>query len=196
MSAYSFTWEFFLKRHSMKEERSMREKMFCAYICLGSNSFDAKEKLAAAYEILAKYENAKIGAVSRIYLTEPQDYTDQEWFHNQVIRLDYADFSFHCEEEAQKLLQYLLSSELELGRFRDPKNRFGPRCIDLDMLIFGNISIKSTVLDLPHPRMLQRAFVLIPLQEVLTKDMVSILQIPKALSVLSYILDELKIFQN
>lgn len=186
----------------------MSGKVFFAYICLGSNHVDcvdcidcidctdAREKLEAACEILSKYGNAKIGAKSQIYLTEPQGYLDQAWFHNQVVRLDYMDFSFNTEEEAQNLLQYLLNTEIELGRVRDPENKFGPRCIDMDLLTFGTVTMKSVSLELPHPRIFQRAFVLIPLQEILTKDMVSVLQIPEALSKLNYIVDGVKIFQN
>lgn len=107
----------------------------------------------------------RLDAVSRVWRTEPQDEPDQPWFANQVARVV-------CDPTvtARGLLDALLGIELELGRDRSvgqgaPK-RFGPRVIDLDLLLFGDLVLDGERLTLPHPRMRRRAFVLVPLAEL------------------------------
>ena len=99
---------------------------------------------------------------SSLYRTEPQGRRDQPWFLNQVLRLD-------CDEAvaAEHLLDAILAKELEMGRVRDAADRFGPRVIDMDLLLFGNEEREGDPhLILPHPRMTERAFVLVPLLEI------------------------------
>lgn len=100
--------------------------------------------------------------MSSVYYTEPQNVKEQPWFANQVARVI-------CDVEVtpQGLLTSLLNAELALGRERGEKAvRFGPRVIDIDLLLFGNEVILSNRLEVPHPRMKERAFVLVPLFEV------------------------------
>ncbi len=100
--------------------------------------------------------------VSPLYRSEPQGLKDQPWFSNQVTALALGD-----TWTPHKLLQGLLALERELGRTRGPNApRFGPRVIDLDLLLFGNVMLEEQGLMLPHPRMRERAFVLVPLYDI------------------------------
>lgn len=115
---------------------------------------------------------ARLDAVSSIYWTEPQGYKEQPWFANQVARLACSPIL-----SAQALLRELLNIERELGRERKSPGaneanaanraaRFGPRVIDLDLLLFGDQTLRTESLTIPHPRMRERAFVLVPLREL------------------------------
>jgi 2-amino-4-hydroxy-6-hydroxymethyldihydropteridine diphosphokinase len=133
-----------------------------AYIGLGSNRGNATLHLREALLALRALPGVETAAASSVYLTEPQGKKEQPWFHNQVVRLD-------CGESvtAGGLLAGLLAAETRLGRTRDPADRFGPRTIDLDLLLFGQeIHTGGQGLFLPHPRMAERAFVLVPLREI------------------------------
>ncbi len=173
-----------------------------AYISMGSNLGDPIFNLENALQKIAQYPKASIGAVSNIYQTEPQGDKEQAWFCNQVIRLEYADFdlgtdfSFDANQEAHNLLEFLLNIENEMGRVRDINRPFGPRIIDLDILLFGNHQIESKQLTIPHQRMEQRAFILIPLQEII-KDVYGYNQmtIQDALEKLHYEVNQGKIYQ-
>ncbi len=132
-----------------------------AFISLGSNAADAVSRLAAARRVLEGYAPGRIVALSSVYRTEPQGFKDQPWFANQVLRLECASGT-----APEDLLRYMLEQELAMGRVRDPANRFGPRVIDMDLLLFGREVRRSEFLELPHPRMAERAFVLVPLLEI------------------------------
>ncbi|AAS96133.1 2-amino-4-hydroxy-6-hydroxymethyldihydropteridine diphosphokinase [Desulfovibrio desulfuricans] len=100
--------------------------------------------------------------VSPSYYTEPQEKRDQPWFANRVARL-------LCSSGVtpEGLLASLLDIEARLGRRREADApRFGPRVIDIDLLVFGGEQRDGDVLTLPHPRMAGRAFVLVPLRDV------------------------------
>lgn len=112
---------------------------------------DAVAKLAASPGIT-------LDRLSSIYKTEPQDDPGQPWFFNQVARIVVT-------LSANDLLSMLQRIENQLGRVRNER-RFGPRTMDLDMLLYGNSQINETHLVIPHPRMCERAFVLLPLQEI------------------------------
>ena len=146
-----------------REEDKKKQTQITAYVGLGSNLGDRKTNLQHALAILPDYGCDLIRA-SSIYETEPQGDPDQTWFVNQVVQLNCpADLS------PDLFLFWLLEIENKLGRTRDHKRRFSPRLIDLDLLIFGNcISGHETSSDLilPHPRLKERAFVLVPLQEI------------------------------
>jgi 2-amino-4-hydroxy-6-hydroxymethyldihydropteridine diphosphokinase len=119
--------------------------------------------LARALERLGRVRGVRLGGVSRVYRTQPQDKRDQPWFANQVARV-------LCDETVtpEGLLDALLAIESALGRERGPgaPERFGPRVIDLDLLLFGGRTMRTGRLELPHPRMERRAFVLVPLAEL------------------------------
>lgn len=148
-----------------------------AYLGLGSNQGNLSENLRAARVSLALLPGVRLAAVSSVYLTEPQGMRQQPFFANQVAAVDCCP-TLHPE----RLLDMLLALESSLGRERHTEQRFGPRLIDLDLLLFGNEDMKSQRLILPHPRMLERAFVLVPLAEV-TPDLL----LPQGMGVLQAI---------
>jgi len=129
-----------------------------AYISLGSNLGDTHNNLYVAQEHIRKIKGVQIKAKSSIYLTEPQGLKDQPWFANQVLKVEVQG------QTPITFLRELLKIEILMGRTREI--RWGPRIIDLDLLLFGNEIINTKELTLPHPRMIQRAFVLVPLFEI------------------------------
>ncbi len=126
-----------------------------AYIGLGSNLGDRWSTLRAAVCQLRAL--GRVTAVSSLYETEPVGYLDQPWFLNAVVILETA-------LEPQELLQCLLGIERALGRRRSFPN--APRTLDLDLLLYDAVVIASEDLVVPHPRLHERAFVLIPLLEL------------------------------
>jgi 2-amino-4-hydroxy-6-hydroxymethyldihydropteridine diphosphokinase len=128
------------------------------YIGLGANQGDARETLDAALEALRVLEKSELVAVSPFYLSAPIDAEGPD-FLNAVARLDTA-------LEPYALLLHLLDLELMLGRKRRGAKRNAPRSVDLDLLLYGAVSLQSAPLTLPHPRMHQRAFVLRPLADL------------------------------
>ncbi len=138
-------------------------------------------------------EGLTLGAASPLYYTEPQGIKAQPWFCNQVLRVQCSS-----AWTAPKLLQHMLSIEKKLGRTRpeNPQLRFGPRPIDLDLLLFGQKSSDDSFCQIPHPRMLERAFVLIPLRHVLCQDTVlTPCALEKALQALPHSVQGNKIYQ-
>lgn len=134
--------------------------MHDVYISAGSNSADAAQKLAQAQAALAGLEGVRIAAISPVYLTEPQDYAEQPWFHNQAAHLRVADMW-----RPRPLLAAMLAIEAQLGRQRGAI-RFGPRAIDLDILLYDNLVLTDADCLVPHPRLRRRAFALLPLLDI------------------------------
>lgn len=132
-----------------------------AFVGLGSNKGDSLLILEKAREKLAALPGLQLAAVSSVYRTEPQGFAEQPFFLNQVIGID-CDAAMTPEG----LLESLLAVESELGRDRTGEVRYGPRFVDLDLLLFGNERMDTEYLTLPHPRMFSRAFVLVPLAEI------------------------------
>jgi len=128
-----------------------------AYLSLGSNLGNREEFLKDALKMLVSYPEIELSKASSIYETDPVGYTEQGNFLNMVVKVQ-TSFS------AEQLLEVCLLTEKELGRIR--KFRWGPRTVDLDILLFNNENIKSEKLIIPHPRMHERAFVLVPLLEI------------------------------
>ena len=167
------------------------KKTIEAYIGLGSNSGDSENILANARKQLSQLPKIAIIDSSRLYVTEPQGMKAQKWFVNQVVRLE-------CVSDANphQLLAQLQEIETKLGRVRDPCQRFGPRTIDLDLLLFGNCICSDSNLVLPHPRIKERAFVLVPLQELAPGFILPCgYSVESALSKLDFHLDGTKIYQ-
>lgn len=127
------------------------------YIGLGSNLGDKVETLAKARLLIEAIKDVHIQRASSLYQTAPWGKTDQEDFINQVIEIE-------TELLPLDLLHRLQDIEIKLGRLRDV--RWGPRIIDLDVLLYGRETIDLEELKVPHPYLLQRLFVLIPLQEI------------------------------
>ena len=127
------------------------------FLSLGSNLGDRVGALAAAREALAALPATTVVAASRIYETAAQDYESQPEFLNQVLCLETGLQPHDLLAECQRI-------ENEHGR--DRGLRFGPRTLDVDILLFQDVESEEPDLMLPHPRMLRRAFVLVPLAEI------------------------------
>ncbi|WP_433746173.1 2-amino-4-hydroxy-6-hydroxymethyldihydropteridine diphosphokinase [Falsibacillus pallidus] len=128
-----------------------------AYLSLGSNIGAREAYLQKAIHSLHVHPEIRVEKISSIYETDPVGYTDQGNFLNMAIQVETS-------LTAEQLLSACLETELELGRKRDIK--WGPRTIDLDILLYNNENIETEKLIIPHPRMAERAFVLIPLLEI------------------------------
>jgi len=135
--------------------------MHTAYIALGANLPSPvgapAATLAAAVQRLGSLGNVQ--QQSSLYITEPVGFADQPRFLNAVVALETA-------LGARALLNKLLSIEKEFGRDRTAGIPNGPRTLDLDILLSGSLEVNEPNLELPHPRMAERAFVLVPLAEI------------------------------
>jgi 2-amino-4-hydroxy-6-hydroxymethyldihydropteridine diphosphokinase len=124
-----------------------------AYVGLGANLGDREATIRRAAELIGARR------LSAIRETEPWGVEDQPLFLNAVAELD-------TELSPRALLDRLLDVERELGRTRESVARFGPRTIDLDLLLYGTEAINEPGLTVPHPRLHERLFVLEPLAEL------------------------------
>ncbi|MCI2790056.1 2-amino-4-hydroxy-6-hydroxymethyldihydropteridine diphosphokinase [Staphylococcus warneri] len=134
--------------------------MVKAYLGLGSNMGDRAHQLQQAIQIIDRFQHIDVASVSPIYETEPVGYTDQPQFLNLCIEIETT-------LKPQELLKRCLETEQALHRVR--KIRWGPRTLDVDILLYGNEIIEEDNLIIPHPRMVERAFVLIPLNDIASK---------------------------
>jgi len=125
------------------------------YLSLGSNIGDRAANLQSAIGELSRF--GKVAAVSSFYETEPVEFTKQPWFLNCAVSLD-------TEKTPSQLLRALLEIERTMGRLRTQQK--GPRKIDIDILLFGDSSVNTATLTIPHPAMHERRFVLEPLVEI------------------------------
>jgi 2-amino-4-hydroxy-6-hydroxymethyldihydropteridine diphosphokinase len=130
--------------------------MATVYLALGSNVGDRPANLGEAISRMTQ-SGVQITKLSSIYETEPVDYLDQPWFLNAVLEA-------RTELSAVELLATLRGIEFEMGS-KKPFAK-GPRLIDLDILLYDDEAIDTPNLQVPHPRMLQRNFVLAPLAEI------------------------------
>lgn len=119
---------------------------------------DRLEMLQDAVRLLMDKAEIEVTRVSSVYETAPVGYTDQAAFLNMVVEIK-------SELAANEILFICMETEQSLGRIREFK--WGPRCIDLDILLYNDENIVSENLIVPHPRMLDRGFVLIPLVELI-----------------------------
>lgn len=130
--------------------------MATIYLALGSNIGDREENLCEAIGRLDA-SGVHVTKTSSVYETEPVDYLEQPWFLNSVLEA-------HTELSAGELLAMLRRIESQMGS-KKPFAK-GPRLIDLDILLYGDATIHTPELEVPHPRMLLRNFVLVPLAEI------------------------------
>lgn len=141
--------------------RDTLNPMHTAYIALGANlpspAGPPPATLAAAVRRLGSLGNVK--QQSSLYRTEPVGYADQPLFLNAVVALE-------TDLDARQLLNKLLEIEKEFGRDRSAGIPNGPRTLDLDILLWNGLQVNEPGLELPHPRMAERAFVLVPLAEI------------------------------
>ncbi|MGG6312092.1 2-amino-4-hydroxy-6-hydroxymethyldihydropteridine diphosphokinase [Paenibacillus macerans] len=131
-----------------------------AYIALGANLGDREATLMKAIAALQEHPEIEVLRCSDLYETDPVGYLDQPCFVNMALAL-------RTSLEPEALLSVMLDIELRLGRER--KIRFGPRTVDLDLLWAGGRELNTPLLTLPHPRMMERAFVLVPLADIVPK---------------------------
>jgi len=130
-----------------------------AYIALGSNLGDREQTLQDAVEALRAEAGVEVAAVSSLIETEPVGFLDQPRFVNGVVALDTT-------LPPAVLLALLLDVERRFGRTREGVPAQGPRTLDLDLLLYGDEVIDEPGLQVPHPRMHERPFVLGPLAEI------------------------------
>ncbi len=128
-----------------------------AYIALGSNLDDPKAQLLRAFDDLNALPQTRLIARSSLYLSAPVGYLEQPPFVNGVAAVETG-------LPPHRLLDALLALEQRRGRVRD--RRHGPRTLDLDVLLYDELQCHEHGLTLPHPRMHERAFVLLPLLEI------------------------------
>ena len=131
--------------------------MHTVYLGLGSNQSDPINQIKNATELIEKIETSKIIKKSSLYESLPVGYLDQPNFINQVISLQTSLSPAELFERFQQI-------EFQLKRVKKIVN--GPRTIDIDILLFNQEIILTNDLTIPHPRMLDRAFVMIPLLEI------------------------------
>jgi len=133
----------------------MREPVI-AYLALGANLGDAQAGVRVAIEAIAGIPGCRLRQRSSLYRTAPVDAGGPDYI-NAVVEIDTT-------LTAPALLQRLQALELQAGRERP--YRHAPRTLDIDILLFGNAVMRSEALELPHPRMWRRAFVLVPLAQI------------------------------
>lgn len=128
-----------------------------AYIALGTNLGERLENLKLALELIDTEGGLEVKSVSSVYETKPVGGPDQGYFLNAcaLIKSDLTP---------TMLLLKLLEIENKMGRIRE--ERWGPRIIDLDLLIYENVTMNTPLLELPHPRLTERDFVLLPLCDI------------------------------
>lgn len=130
-----------------------------AYVGLGSNLGDREATIRRAVELLGERPGIEVVAVSTLRETDPVGYEDQPRFLNGAAALE-------VDLTARGLLDELLAVERDLGRDRSQETRWGPRTIDLDLLLYGEETVDEPGLTVPHPRLAERQFVLEPLCEL------------------------------
>ena len=128
-----------------------------AYIGIGSNLGDRYQNCLKAVDLLRRIPGVELTGISGWYLTKPVGVERQEWFINGVLSLE-------VKISAQDLLKGLMAAEQGMGRVRT--KRWGPRIIDLDILLYGNQIIDEDDLKVPHPLMHVRRFVLVPIADL------------------------------
>ena len=130
--------------------------MKTVYLALGSNLGDRQANLRGAIESLSA-AGVRVVRESPIYETEPVGYTDQRWFLNMVVEAETVLFPLQLLTRTSKI-------ERAWGRVRSIPN--GPRTLDIDILLYGNAVVNTGRLQIPHPRMHERRFVLVPFADL------------------------------
>src|SRR5579864_5490152 len=130
--------------------------MRTAYLGLGSNLGNREDHLRTALAKLAA-PDLRVARVSSVFETEPVGFTAQRWFLNLAVEIETELFPM-------QLLSRIAKVEQALGRVRTMKN--GPRTLDIDILLYGRAVVRTAKLEIPHPRMAERRFVLAPLAEL------------------------------
>lgn len=135
-----------------------QKKYINVYLCLGSNMGDRMGQLRKATELISQ-NIGKVAKKSHFYDTQPWGNTDQDAFLNQVLMINTT-------LDPRDILKEITMIEREMGRARKETDKWGPRPIDIDILLYGKRIIRDKGLEIPHPEMHKRAFVLVPLMEL------------------------------
>src|SRR5919201_2264860 len=135
------------------------EEMARAFVGIGANLGDRERQIRAAIAELAEAEGVELVAASSLRETDPVGYRDQPRFLNGAVVVE-------TQLSPSELLARLLEIERRLGRVRGGGPRFGPRTIDLDLLLYGDETVDEPGLTVPHPRLAERRFALEPLVEL------------------------------
>jgi len=130
-----------------------------AYIGVGSNLQDPERQVREALALLAELADSRLIAQSALYRNPPMGPADQPDYVNAVAGL-------LTRQEPEALLRSLQALEQRLGRIRKVGDRWGPRIIDLDLLVYGSLQLDVPGLNLPHPGIFERNFVLLPLCDI------------------------------
>ena len=128
------------------------------YISVGANLGDKLDNCRKGVRALTQFRDIVLQSQSRIYQTAPVDYTEQDWFVNFVIKITTT-------LDPHALLKRIQQVQVQAGRAKDTV-RFGPRLLDLDILLFDDLVLASPNLTIPHPRMHKRRFVLVPMCDI------------------------------
>jgi len=134
------------------------EQAHTAYIAIGSNMGDKLDYCETGIAALTKSGECTLKSQSPYYLTEPVDYKEQDWFLNAVIKIETS-------LDPIRLLELLQEIQRNSGRRRDVI-RSGPRVLDLDIIFYDDVVFKAPGLEIPHPRMHKRRFVLKPICDI------------------------------
>ena len=146
-----------------------------AFIALGGNVGDVRATFDRAIALLCEGGTVQLTARSSDYRTPPWGFTDQPAFVNAVIAVSTA-------LPPHALLARMQACEAALGRDRAHERHWGPRPIDLDLLAYDNVTLHDSDLTLPHPRLFERGFVLVPLVEIAADRVIAGIQVREALA--------------
>ncbi|MGN7478873.1 2-amino-4-hydroxy-6-hydroxymethyldihydropteridine diphosphokinase [Solibacillus silvestris] len=161
--------------------------MMQAYLSIGTNIGEREQNLRDAVSMLLAQDEIAITAISSIYETAAVGYTEQDDFLNIAVALE-------TKLDALELLAQCQKVENDLGRIRE--FRWGPRIIDLDILLYNNEKYETESLIIPHPRMYERAFVLVPLEEIMTQKYVMLEGVLEALQALDIEKEGVKLWKK
>lgn len=128
-----------------------------AYLGLGGNVGDVAAAMRGALKAIDGHPDCKVTGVSRVYRTPPWGPVEQDWFLNACAEIE-------TRLSAPDLLSVVLETEKTFGRVRT--TRWGPRTLDIDILLYGITPVSLENLTIPHPRMIERAFVMVPLADI------------------------------
>ena len=161
--------------------------MTTAYLSIGTNIGEREQNLQDAVKLLVAHEEITVTAISSIYETAAVGFTEQADFLNIAVDVETSLNAFELLAQCQKI-------ENDLGRVRE--FRWGPRIIDLDILLYNNEKYETENLIVPHPRMFERAFVLVPLEEIMTQKCGMLVSVQKALLALDIEKEGVKLWKK
>ncbi|MBD8034821.1 MULTISPECIES: 2-amino-4-hydroxy-6-hydroxymethyldihydropteridine diphosphokinase [Solibacillus] len=161
--------------------------MTTAFLSIGTNIGEREQNLQDAIKLLLSNKEITVTAISSIYETAAVGFTEQADFLNIAVAVETSLNAFELLTQCQKI-------ENDLGRVRE--FRWGPRIIDLDILLYNNEKYETENLIVPHPRMFERAFVLVPLEEIMTQKCGMLVSVQKALLALDIEKEGVKLWKK